>query len=59
MPERLSGSGGTSLTMNPIINVHGVPTGREGSAGREVAKATCDPLSQGIDQLRKMRHYAS
>jgi hypothetical protein len=59
LPERLSGPGGTSLTMNPIINVHRVPTGREGAVRREVANAIRDPLSQGIDQLRKMPHYAS
>jgi len=45
--------------MNPIINVH-----RESRQGvrvrwREVANAIRDPLSQGIDQLRKMPHYAS
>jgi hypothetical protein len=43
------------LTMNAPITVNGVPTGREGAVGREVARALQDPTRMLLAQLKEAR----
>jgi hypothetical protein len=55
MRERMQGATSPMLTMNSPITVNGVPTGREGAVGREVARALQDPTRMLLAQLKEAR----
>jgi hypothetical protein len=54
-PVKTGGNGDQNLSMNPVINIHGVPAGQEGAVGNEVKKALQDPSQRLLSQMKRAR----